>query len=205
VFLDTLKRTAVSNGGQGGVIDFHLGFRCLTSDTVMDYCFQQDLNAIAAPAFKDPTVSAMIEGFDMAIAASYFPNFFNPLVRLLLMLPEHVRETQFAPLYGFETMSRLARERVMWLKANPGKSKMPTLFDGMFNPDEKKGQVTPPMKDLVAVSWGPDVQDRVALDENGWPKDCSVVPLFSAVQRTSIYLPCFHFDTDIFGRRRAVS
>jgi hypothetical protein len=116
----------------------------------MDYCFQQDLNAIAAPAFRDPTVMAMIEGFDMAIAASFLPNFFNTLVKLILMLPEHIRETKFAPIYGFETMARLARERVLWLKANPGQSKMPTLFDGMFNADEKKGQVTPPMKDLVA-------------------------------------------------------
>ncbi|KAF2739714.1 cytochrome P450 [Polyplosphaeria fusca] len=150
LFLSTLQKTAMSSNGDGGLIDFFLGFRCLTADTIMDYCFQQDLNALAEPEFKSPTVQAFIEGFDLAIAGTFFPTLFNTMSSLIMLLPERVREAQFAPLYGFETMQRLSRERVLWLRANPGKSKMPTLFDGMLAPDEKKGQVTPPLGDMVA-------------------------------------------------------
>lgn len=118
----------------------------------MDYCFQQDLNALAEPGFNSEIVNAFIAGFDMAIVSTFFPRFFGILNSIILMLPEHVRREKFAPVYGFQTMQRLAKERVEYLMANPEKtnSKVPTMFDAMLNPDVKKGQVTPPKTDMVA-------------------------------------------------------
>jgi cytochrome P450 len=150
-FLDTLRDTVENNGGRA-VIDFYLGFRCLTADTIMDYCFQNDLNALASPGFQNPTVNAFIEGFDLALISAYFPNFFRALNKIIFALPEGIRAKYFAPVYGFQTMQNLSRERVEYLMANPEKtnSSVPTLFDAMLNPDTKKGQVTPSMHDMTA-------------------------------------------------------
>ncbi|KAF2116138.1 cytochrome P450 [Lophiotrema nucula] len=151
-FLDTLQQSAAANGGQGSVVDFFLGFRCLTADTIMDYCFQQDLNALAEPEFQSNTVNAFIQGFDLALVATYFPKTFGILSKIIFSLPEHVRAKHFAPLYGFQMMQRLASERVEFVMEHPNESnsKIPTMFDLMLRPDEKKGQVTPSKSDMVA-------------------------------------------------------
>ncbi|KAF2262689.1 cytochrome P450 [Lojkania enalia] len=132
-FLDTLQDAASANEGRGSIINFYLGFRCLTADLIMDYCFQQDLNALAEPGFRSQAVEKFIQGFDMAIVATYFLNFFAILNRVIFALPEG-----------------MARERVEYLIKNLGMSKIPTMFDLMLNPDEKRGQVSPPKSDMVA-------------------------------------------------------
>ena len=104
-FLETLQDVA----RKGNVTDFSLAFRCLTADTIMDYCFQQDLDALHEENFESATVKAFSEGFDMAIMATYFPNFFNVLNIIIFSLPEHMQAKYFAPVYGFKTMQRVSR------------------------------------------------------------------------------------------------
>lgn len=154
-FLSTVQRAAQANNGEGEVVDFFLGFRCLTADTIMDYCFQQDVDALSKPGFQDKTMIALVESFDLAIIGSFFPNFFSFVNSIIFSLPEATREAKFAPVYGWETIQNLARERVEHAikVAEEGKQKdrnIPTMFDAMLNPDRAKGQVTPPMKDMVA-------------------------------------------------------
>lgn len=104
-FLDTLKASV--QGGSGKVIDLFLAFRCLTADTIMDYCFQQDLNALGEKDFQSQTVKAFVEGFDMAIMGTYFPRLFGILNSIVFSLPEKTREEKFAPVYGFQTMQKV--------------------------------------------------------------------------------------------------
>ncbi|KAF2706474.1 cytochrome P450 [Pleomassaria siparia CBS 279.74] len=169
LFLDTLQQqassatsTSASPGKEdsseqqqqgSGVVDFFLGFRCLTADTIMDYCFQQDLNALSEPGFRSETVEAFIAGFDLALVATYFPNFFAVLNGVIFRLSEGVRRKYFAPVYGFQTMQKLAEERLVHLEKNPNcasKTKLPTMFDAMLAPDVAKGQVTPSRHDMIA-------------------------------------------------------
>ena len=107
LFLDTLRNAAQANNQQGSVIDFFLGFRCLTADTIMDYCFQQDLNALAEPGFHSKIVEAFIAGFDLALVGMYFPKFFELLNSIIFRLPERERERFFAPVHGFQTMQEV--------------------------------------------------------------------------------------------------
>lgn len=100
-FLSTLEKA------NGTVVDFYLAFRCLTADLVMDYCFQQDLDALAAPGFQDKTVEAFIQGFDMALVGTFFPNFFGFVNKIIMALPEGVRERYFAPVHGFQMMQKV--------------------------------------------------------------------------------------------------
>lgn len=113
-FLSTLEASAVARSkeavkesGEDGVVDFFLGFRCLTADTIMDYCFQQDLNSLAEPKFESKVVKAFIEGFDLALVPNYFPNFFGLVNKIIFALPEKVREKHFAPVHGFQTMQKV--------------------------------------------------------------------------------------------------
>lgn len=116
-FLDTLRVAAqtgttsengLEKGKNGGrVIDFFLAFRCLTADTIMDYCFQQDLNALGEKDFQSKTVEAFIEGFDMALVATYFPNLFGVLNAVIFKLSEEMRAKYFAPVYGFQMMQKV--------------------------------------------------------------------------------------------------
>ncbi len=97
----------------------------------------------------------------MAIMPTYFPNFFTLLNKIIFALPENVRREKFAPVYGFQTMQRLSRERVEHAieradKENVGEEKkeseeeITTMFDLMLHPDVSKGQVTPSKRDMIA-------------------------------------------------------
>jgi cytochrome P450 len=151
-FLNTLAKA------DGSVVSFFLAFRCLTADVVMDYCFRSDLNALESPAFENPTLQAMVEGMSMAIVATFFPNFAAVLNKFIFSLAERTRETYFAPVFGFETMQRLAAERVEVALANAdrdgGVKKEGedgyTMFDAMARPDRSKGQERPSKRDMVA-------------------------------------------------------
>jgi cytochrome P450 len=145
-FLTTLARADAS------VVDFFLAFRCLTADVVMDYCFHSDLSALTSPGFRNHTIETFVQGFDMAIVATFFPNVFTVLNSLIFSLPEKVRAKYFAPLYGFETMQNMARVRVedALRRADQGENEVNTMIEAMANPDTSKGQVRPAKEDMVA-------------------------------------------------------
>ncbi|KAH7135134.1 cytochrome P450 [Dendryphion nanum] len=146
-FLSTLSTSSNT------VVDLFLGFRCLTADTIMDYCFQADLNALDSPGFQNETVDQFIKGFDISLTATYFPNFFGVLNKIILALPDSVRAKYFAPVYGFQTMQKLSRDRVEYQIAHPEERKdrkIPTMFDAMLAPDVSRGQRTPEMRDMIA-------------------------------------------------------
>ncbi|KAH7083020.1 cytochrome P450 [Paraphoma chrysanthemicola] len=156
-FLSTLAQS------DGQVINFFLAFRCLTADVVMDYCFRSDLNALEARGFENATLVAMVEGMGMAIVATFFPRFAACLNAFVFSFSESTREKWFAPVYGFETMQRLAAERVddaltradrddgvVKGKEVDGSSAGYTMFDAMARPDREKGQERPSRRDMVA-------------------------------------------------------
>lgn len=127
----------------------------------MDYCFQSDLNTISSPEFRNKTLERVIEGADMAVTSTYFPNFFAVLNKVIFALPEHIREKHFGPIYGCQTMQNVAREKVetaLERAAKGGNNKEKkeagslgrTMFDAMAQPDVSKGQVAPPKSDMVA-------------------------------------------------------
>ncbi|KAJ4359692.1 uncharacterized protein N0V89_000248 [Didymosphaeria variabile] len=145
-FLTTLDKAS------GTVVDFFLAFRCLTADLIMDYCFQQDINALDEPGFRSETIEKFGEGPDMALVGTHFPNFFSFVNKLVSLLPVKMQEEKFRAIHGFRTMQNVARKRIEYLMNNPEKtnSKIPTMFDLMLNPNTEKGQVTPPKAEMVA-------------------------------------------------------
>ena len=106
-FLTTLGET------NGKVVDFYLAFRCLTADTIMDYCFHRDLGAIKEPAFESPVVMAMIEGFGQLVIGTFFPNSFELLNKVIMSLPEESKKKYFAPVYGMQLMMKASQELLL--------------------------------------------------------------------------------------------
>jgi cytochrome P450 len=144
-FLTTLA------GAQDTIVDFYLGFRCLTADLVMDYCFQSDLDALHSPSFTNHTISTMAQGSEMALVATFFPGLSSLLTALVFRLPESVRAAYFAPLYGFETMQNVARQKVeeaLDRAHEPGQTR--NMMDAMARPDAQRGQDRPSKRDMVA-------------------------------------------------------
>ena len=107
--LDQFLKTIQSMSRSKKIVDFTFAFRCLTADTVMNYCFQDGIGALKEKDFESETVKAMTEGADLALYATYFPNFFNIVSNIIFAMPEDVRKTKFAPVYGFQTMQRVSR------------------------------------------------------------------------------------------------
>ena len=155
-FLNTLSEA------DNTVVNFYYAFRCLTFNLVMDYCFQSNLSALSSPGFRNRTVETFVEGFEIAVVPFFFPNLFTVLNKIIFALPDRVRQAKFPPIYGFQTMQRMARERVEHAMARAEAEKradvddvdeeehIPTMFDLMLRPNVAKGQVTPPKNDMVA-------------------------------------------------------
>jgi cytochrome P450 len=145
-FLTTLAQC------DNSVVDFFLAFRCLTADVIMDYSFRADLGALQSDGFRNQTIETFVQGSRSVIVAKFFPGVFGVLNRVIFSLPEEWRKKYFAGVYGFETMQKMARERVddALARADRDEGGAFTMFDAMARPDVGKGQVRPKKEDMVA-------------------------------------------------------
>jgi cytochrome P450 len=118
----------------------------------MDYCFHTDLNALASRGFRNETIETFMQGFDMAIVATFFPAFFALVGKLIDACSEPTRKKYFPGVYGFESMQTKAREGVedALARAANGEESTGTMFDAMARPDGGKGQEKVCKKDMVA-------------------------------------------------------
>lgn len=79
-------------------VDMTLGFKCLTADIVMEYCFQNILGALDAPGFVFQLIIDLEELIRGAPLAWYFPGILNGLARVLDLLPKSLVELISEPL-----------------------------------------------------------------------------------------------------------
>lgn len=93
-FLDVLKKAVVDNK----VIDLSLGYRCLTADVVMNYCYQSPLRALHAPDFKFPLVMALDKNFETVQSSLYFPEIWTWIFSFVAVLPSAVQKRYLAPI-----------------------------------------------------------------------------------------------------------
>ena len=84
-FLDTLQ-TATSEDKSRGV-NISMGFRCLTTDMIMDFIFNKPLEALDSPDFDFPLARALSEALVHGLWVSYFPALFRILFQWVDKLP----------------------------------------------------------------------------------------------------------------------
>jgi cytochrome P450 len=105
-FLDALQGAAKLSEA----VDLTLGYKCLTADVVMGYCYQKTFGALDAPDFRFQLILDLEELFQTAPLAWYFPKSVNTLSRVLMNLPKAVVEKILKPLIAtFEI------QKVCWL------------------------------------------------------------------------------------------
>lgn len=83
-FLDVLERAAE----HGKVMDLTLGFRCLTADVIMDYCYQETFGALDAPDFQSSLIVRWQKFLPSVLLSAYFPRTFQALYSILSKLPD---------------------------------------------------------------------------------------------------------------------
>lgn len=93
-FVDTLLGAAKSSA----VVDLTLGYKCLTADVVMGYCYQKTFGALDVPDFHFQLIEDLEELFQTAPLAWYFPGFVNALSRVLPKLPRTVIQKIMKPM-----------------------------------------------------------------------------------------------------------
>ena len=93
-FLNLLQSAAKS----AQAVDLTLGYKCLTADVVMEYCYQKTFGALDAPEFQFQLIRDLEELFSTAPLAWYFPTLVNTLSIVLANLPKSVIEIIMKPM-----------------------------------------------------------------------------------------------------------
>ncbi|KAF6227140.1 hypothetical protein HO133_008582 [Letharia lupina] len=149
-FLDFLE--AAASDDEGKIVNLSKGFRCLTSDVIMNFTFHKPLGALESPEFGFPMTRALSEAVKYGQWVAYFPSSFRMLFRWIDKLPLWFLDKYMEPLALTKWCMRVARERILELKARPTKSSdhLPTIFDTALKPDADKGQIKPTIDELAA-------------------------------------------------------
>lgn len=92
-FLSALQGAAESSEA----VDLTLGYKCLTADVVMGYCYQKTFGALDSPGFRFQLIRDLEGLFRTAPFAWYFPRFMNSLSRVMVRLPRSLIEKIIKP------------------------------------------------------------------------------------------------------------
>lgn len=85
-FLDILKQAAADDK----VVNLSYGYRCLTSDVIMNYCYQKPFGAIESPDFEDPLMLALHDFLPLSLWPVYMPVTFNAIYDFSAALPSSI-------------------------------------------------------------------------------------------------------------------
>ena len=85
-FLDLLKQAAVDDK----VVNLNHGYRCLTADVIMNYCYQKPFGAMDAPDFKFPLMLAFQDFLPLSLWPVYFPVTFDRIFDISAALPSFI-------------------------------------------------------------------------------------------------------------------
>ncbi len=99
-FLDVLEKSSKEQTA----VDLTFGYRCLTADIIMNYCYQKPLGALDAPDFKYPLIVVLRESLSAQMWVSYFSATFNSVFDIASKLPRTVAQKWMPPLAAMRKM-----------------------------------------------------------------------------------------------------
>lgn len=106
-FFETLERKPF-----GSVVDITMGYKCMTADVIMEYCFKKSLGFLDVENFQAPLILALDDFFKDLPKSWYFPNFQAFMFRAVGMLPEKM-VTRFVPVMaGTQWIKKQCGDRV---------------------------------------------------------------------------------------------
>ena len=95
-FLDLLQ--AAASDDEGKIVNLSKGFRCLTSDVIMNFTFHKPLGALESLEFGFPMTRALSEAVKYGQWVAYFPSSFRMLFRWIDKLPLWFLDKYMEPL-----------------------------------------------------------------------------------------------------------
>ena len=102
-FLSVLKRAA----SEKRVVDLTFGFRCLTADIIMDYCYQKPFGALKAVNFEFPLIVAMDRYSQTGQWDKYFLHIFGVIATILNSIPPNLAKMILPPISSVQWMQRV--------------------------------------------------------------------------------------------------
>ena len=95
-FLGKLQENA--SEGEEKTVNLSKGFRCLTSDVILNFTFNEPLGALESPDFDFPMTRALYVALTYGQWVAYFPGTFQVLFRWIDKLPSWFLEKYMEPL-----------------------------------------------------------------------------------------------------------
>ena len=132
------------------VVDLTLGYKCLTADVVMGYCYQKTFGALDAPDFQFPLIIDFEEFFASQTFSWYFQEFFKNVFSLLDRLPRSWVDKTANSLAAIYAIQDGCKERIVEMQAELPTSESPSVFRTALRPDREKGQCELNLKGLSA-------------------------------------------------------
>lgn len=140
--MDRLCSALATNQASGVSSDMLYGLRCFTADTIMAYCFAQDIDATAQKDFKAPIVVAMDTALD---SFTVFRNF-ESIRRIVFSLPGWVTKLTTPPMAGLVDLQTLLRAQLTRALREPAtleNSPHPTIYHRLLDPEASKSAPIP--------------------------------------------------------------
>lgn len=106
-FLDGLERKPA-----GSVVDLTMGFKCMTADVIMEYCFKKSLGFLDAEHFQHSLILALDNWFKELPKLWYFPNVQIFMFHAIGLLPEKTVEKIVPVMAGTMWVKKQCSDRV---------------------------------------------------------------------------------------------
>ncbi|KAJ9602769.1 hypothetical protein H2200_012549 [Cladophialophora chaetospira] len=135
----------------GKVVDLTFGFRCLTSDTIMRYCFADEgFQTLESKEFRSPLIVKLEQFFDTIMPIIYFPKTMTWLTNQLGKLSDATQDKVAPGLAATNYIMDECKKKITTILENGGsQSTFPTIFDSWADQSKRKTEWIPSIYQLT--------------------------------------------------------
>ena len=98
----------VQAGKDHKVVDLNYGYRCLTADIIMEYCYQKPFGALDAPDFHFPLIVALDSSGQAGQWDKYFVKTFAMVTAIIQALPSRLADFILPPMASVRWMQAVS-------------------------------------------------------------------------------------------------
>lgn len=145
--VDRLCEVLKANDVAGKSSDLFLGLRCYTMDTILQYCFNQSVDALGAPEFQAPIIEAM----EASLPAFIFFKHFALIRDIVYSLPPRLSAIVSPAAAGLIRLQAILGKQVREVTENPEilkDSPHEIIYHRLLDKVASKGAPTPSAESL---------------------------------------------------------
>lgn len=145
--IDRLCQSLKRENAKGKSCDMLFAYRCFSLDTIVSYCFAQDVHATEAKDFKAPLTIAM----DASLPAMVLFRHFELLRKMVFGMPGWLTKLTSPDLAGLVDLHAMVRKQINEVvedKSALQKTSHPTIYNRLLDPELNKTAGVPPVGSL---------------------------------------------------------